>query len=162
MIYAPDTKVDVAKTRAELERLVLAEGGKNFTTSHDSDRGTAMVAFRLAGHMLLFELQLPKVEDFRFKPTRRSYGPKPERTDAERAKAWEQACRAKWRALLFTVKAKLVSVAAGVETFEDAFLGSIMVNNDGRAQRFSTLAVKAIAESYRGNGLPQLIAGAPQ
>lgn len=162
MIYAPDTKVDVAKTRAELERLVISEGGKNFTTSHDSDKGTAMVAFRLAGHMLLFELTLPKVEEYRYKPTKRAYGPKPERTDAERVRAWEQACRAKWRALLLSVKAKLVSVAAGVETFEDAFLGSIMVNNEGRAQRFSKIAVKAIAESYKGNGLPQLIAGAPQ
>lgn len=43
MKYAADTTVDVARTRAELERLVLSEGASRFTTSSDEDRGVAGV-----------------------------------------------------------------------------------------------------------------------
>lgn len=161
MIYAADTKVDVAKTRAEIERMILAEGGKQFTTSNDEDRGVSMIAFRLQSHGLLFELTLPKREAFAKKKDR--WGSPVAVPDAQAYKAWEQACRAKWRALYLTIKAKLVSVAAGVETFEDAFLSAIVVNDGNKATRFGALAVKAIHESYnRAGGLPQLLPGNPK
>lgn len=139
--------------------MVLSEGAKQFTTSTDEDAGISRVAFRLGTHALLFELQLPKRNDPEFTTFKLGSVTK-QRTDAAAYKAWEQACRSKWRALLLSVKAKLVSVAAGVESFEEAFLASLVVNNEGRSQRFGNLAVKAIHESYtQPGGLPQLMAG---
>lgn len=160
MKYAADTTVDVARTRAELERLVLSEGASRFTTSSDEDRGVAMVAFRLHNHSLLFELKLPKRDAQAFHTYKLGSVTK-RREPAAAFKLWEQACRAQWRALFLAVKAKLVSVAAGVETFEDAFLSAIVVNDSGKARRFGELAVKAIQESYVRGGPPQLMAGGP-
>jgi len=142
--------------------MVLSEGAKQFTTSNDEDAGVARIAFRLKNHALLFELQLPKRDALEFTSYRLGSRVKTRTPDAA-FKSWEQACRAKWRALLLTVKAKLVSVASGVESFEEAFLAALVVNNEGRSQRFGNLAVKAIHDSYtRPGGLPQLISGVPQ
>jgi hypothetical protein len=45
--------------------------------------------------------------------------------------AWEKAYQQKWRSLVLAVKAKLVSVADGIETFEEAFMAHVVMP-DGR------------------------------
>lgn len=47
--------------------------------------------------------------------------------EAARQKWLEQEERTKWRALLLTIKAKLVSVENGVESFEEAFLAHLVL-----------------------------------
>jgi hypothetical protein len=41
--------------------------------------------------------------------------------------AYQQAVRARWRALALVIKAMLVAVHAGIVTFEDAFLGYVVL-----------------------------------
>lgn len=43
----------------------------------------------------------------------------------------EQQTRAKWRALLLCIKAKLESVESGIESFENAFMAHVVMP-DGR------------------------------
>lgn len=47
-------------------------------------------------------------------------------------RAWEQACRVQWRALVLVVKAKLEAVAAGISTIQEEFLSWVVVPGDGR------------------------------
>jgi hypothetical protein len=45
----------------------------------------------------------------------------------ERARWIEDERKRRWRALLLTIKAKLVSVENGIEKFEEAFLAHIVI-----------------------------------
>lgn len=184
MRYATDTSVSVAKTRGEIEDLVTRSGASRFFSG--AEEGRAFVGFVMrcnpkpcpdctgdrplkyrsicdlcsrTGKVydqrnVMFELPLPKASAFA------SDGRGRRRTPEKQHDAWEQGCRSSWRALLLAIKAKLVSVESGVESFEEAFLAQLVVKDDeGRAVRFGTRAVKAIAESYVRNGPPQLLLG---
>jgi hypothetical protein len=77
-----------------------------------------------------------------------------ERSASEIAAAWEKACREKWRALVLAVKAKLVSVEQGVETFEEAFMAHVVMP-DGRT--IGEHVAGPVALAYReGRSVPLL------
>lgn len=152
MTYAENTKVPVEKTKAEIERMVTMAGAASFASF--SEPGQARIAFELNGRRILFVLPLPDPQDVTF--WRLSRG---RRTKTGAFAQWEQACRARWRALLLTIKAKLESAEAGIETFDEAFLAHIMTP-DGR--RFSEHAVPAISSAYERNGPPRLTLAAPE
>jgi hypothetical protein len=184
MKYATDTSVSVAKTRGEIEDLVTRSGASRFFSG--AEEGRAFVGFVMRcnpkpcpdctgdrplkyrsvcdlcsrtgkvydSRNVMFELPLPKLDAFRFNGNRQV------RSHEKQHEAWEQACRSSWRALLLAIKAKLVSVESGVESFEEAFLAQLVVKDeDGRSVRFGTRAVKAIADAYVRNGPPQLLLG---
>lgn len=187
MRYATDTSVSVSKTRGEIEEMVTRSGASKFFSG--AEDGRAFVGFVMRCNVrncpdcssiggkpalrrqyecelcqrtgkvhdlrnVMFELPLPKSDGFKFNGLRRV------RTPEKQHEAWEQACRSSWRALLLAIKAKLVSVESGVESFEEAFLAQLVVKDDeGRAVRFGVRAVKAIAEAYVRNGPPQLLLG---
>lgn len=161
--FAQNTSVSTAKTRAEIEDLILKAGGSRFGTATDTEAGKATVFFVLAGRQIMFELELPKVDQFATKKVGRWRRTVPQSPEAK-SKAWEQACRTAWRSLLLAVKSKLVAVENGIETFDEAFMAQIVVADDnGRAIRFGHLATKAIADSYVGGRMPPLLgAGGPQ
>jgi hypothetical protein len=154
MNYAADTSVSVAKSRGEIEDMVQRAGGTRFASMYEDTR--AVVLFELADRRVMFELPLPPREQF---ATRILRGKRVPQDPAYQQKDWEQACRSKWRALALTIKAKLVSVTSGVESFEEAFLAHIVVpGNDGRGtKRFADFAVKAIQQAYTGGKLPPLL-----
>ncbi|MFZ5440495.1 MAG: hypothetical protein ACOZQL_10830 [Myxococcota bacterium] len=184
MKYATDTSVSVAKSRGEIESLLSRAGAGRFFSG--AEEGRAFVGFSMRCNQkpcpscspphpstyrsacgicertgkvhetrnVMFELPLPKASAFARDGRGRA------RSATSQHAAWEQACRSAWRALFLAIKAKLVSVESGVETFEEAFLAQLVVKDeDGRAVRFGTRAVKAIAESYERNGPPQLLLG---
>lgn len=72
-------------------------------------------------------------------------------------KAWEQACRQRWRALALAIKAKLEAVEAGITTFEDEFMAHIVLP-DGST--FGSWARPQIAKVYELNAMPALLPGA--
>lgn len=162
MTYAADTSVSVAKSRGEIEDMVQRAGGQRFASMYEPSR--AVVMFELGERRIMFELPLPDREAFA--NTTKWVGnnqfskgeSKPVRnTPEQQQKLWEQACRSKWRALGLTIKAKLISVEAGVETFEDAFLAQIVVPTADGARRFGEVATKAIQQAYTGGTLPPLL-----
>lgn len=158
MTYAADTSVSVAKTRIELEELVKRATGKRFASILEDHQ--AVVLFELGDRRIMFEMPLPPLRSFETSMGRRKWG-QPLKVPAEVArKRWEQACRSRWRALYLTIKAKLISVEAGVETFEEAFLAQVVVPTSDGAQRFATVAAKHISEAYRTGGALLLGSGA--
>lgn len=106
-----------------------------------SESGKAVIGFVLEDRLVRFDLRLPKLEEDRFWRTpggKRRVGEGAE--DAAR-RAWEQDSRELWRALALSIKAKLVSVEAGVESFEQAFLAHV-VTDDGRTTVHQWLQAK--------------------
>jgi hypothetical protein len=89
------------------------------------------VAFEMHGRRVLFRLALPTGTD-------------------------PQTERARWRALLLSIKAKLVSVESRIETFEDAFMAHVVMP-DGTT--VSEHVRPRIADAYKNQRMVPLLPG---
>lgn len=150
MTFANDTTVPVERSKAEIERLLGRHGAARFMSGWDGD--TAVIGFVLGNRTIRFTLPLPAKTDKQFHrtPTGRQ-----RRNPADAERAWEQACRSRWRALLLVIKAKLEAVQVGISTVEDEFLAWTVLPGDGRTvgERLRL----TIDESVR-SGKPALLA----
>lgn len=125
MAYAKDTSVAVAATEMAIKALLRKHGAGDIAIMESSDR--AIVAFQKDGLSITFRLPLPdrNARPFVFA----TFGARGEgrRSPEAAARAWEQACRSRWRALLLCIKAKLEGIEAGIESFEQAFMAHVMM-----------------------------------
>jgi hypothetical protein len=126
-LFADKTKVPVAQSRAEIERLLEKHKAKQYGTAVDYELLRARVQFRLHDRVVRFVIVLPD----------------PAKLRSDR---FAQAERQRWRALLLVLKAKLESVENNIETFEESFLSQIVMPND---QTVSEMAKPVIAEAYK-------------
>jgi hypothetical protein len=147
--YAENTSVPVEKSRAEIERVLHRYGCEAF--AYRTDRRTAQVAFSMNHRMLRFDLILPNPLDEAFTLT--PSGRERKNPDAV-TKAWEQACRQRWRALALVIKAKLEAVESEITTFEQEFLANIIMPG---GQLFHEIAVPKIAVAYETGKMPLLL-----
>lgn len=138
MTYARRTQVPVHRSRSEIERLLQKAGASRIVTGSDAV-GIAVVAFVLGDRLIKFELRF---DDF----------------PQDRLRLLPQMCRERWRALALAIKAKLVSVEAGIETVEEAFLAHVVTET---GQTVAQVVIPRLAGAY-GNGgiLPMLGPGA--
>lgn len=120
--YAQDTAVSVEKSKAEIEALLTKYGATAFMSG--TNQTEAVIAFEMQARKIMFRLALPNKSDRRFTHTAERSRP---RHPDDAFKAWEQACRSRWRALALAIKAKLEAVAVGITTFEDEFLAHIVM-----------------------------------
>jgi len=119
MSYAESTSVPVDRSKAEIERTLQRYGAKEFASGWKE--GRAMMQFSMMDRQIRFVLPLPLQSEFSKSEKGRN------RTPSQAQAAFEQAQRARWRALLLCIKAKLESAASGIEEFETAFLGQIVM-----------------------------------
>lgn len=153
MQYAKDTTVPVEKSRAEIESVLSRYGANQFGYAADADRGLASIQFSAEGRHIRFILQLPKRDEPQFlKTPARGYRRSPE----EAHKAWEQACRQRWRALCLCIKAKLEAVECGITEFESEFLAHIVLPGGGTV---GDLMKPQIERAYVTGDPPPGIAG---
>jgi hypothetical protein len=149
MAYEENTKVSVEKSKAELERTVGRYGADSFAYGWEGGRAT--VGFRLEGKYVRFNLTLPTRGERRFTHTPSTEN---KRSPAQAEKAWEQACRSKWRALNLVIKAKLEAAETGITTFEEEFLAHIMLPN---GETVGQHLIPQIEDSYKdGKSMPLL------
>lgn len=132
MTYAKDTKVPAEQTRLEIERTLKRYGARSFAYFTEPDR--AIIVFEAHERRMRFDLPLPAGD-----------------TDKE-----AKVKRAKWRALLLCIKAKLESVESKIETFEDAFLAHVVMP-DGRT--VGEHARPRIATAYESGEVQALLPG---
>jgi len=149
MKYAQHTTVSVDKSRAEIEKILSRYGAEQFVYGWNQDM--AVIAFLMKGRMIRFQLKLPSKNDDQF-----IYTPakKRKRRPEEALKAWEQACRQKWRALVLVIKAKLEAIDSGITTFEDEFLAHIVLPDGSTAGEFLK---PQIALAYEKRQMPKLL-----
>jgi hypothetical protein len=127
MGYAKGTEVAVEKTELEIKQTLKRYGATSFASFEAP--GSALIAFEMQGRRVAFRLPLPQAGDRQFQKLKSTnqYTDTPEKRAKASAAALDQACRERWRSLLLCIKAKLESVEAGIETFEDAFLAHIQM-----------------------------------
>lgn len=127
MSYAEHTAVPVGRSRIEIEELLQKHGATSVAVMLDP--GLARVAFKIDRWAVLFKMPLPAEDEATKRLLRRSSWRGP---SAEQKRSWiDQESRRRWRALLLTIKAKLVSVENAVETFEEAFLAHLVLPGTG-------------------------------
>lgn len=151
MSYAEGTTVSVEKSKAEIEATLARYGAAEFASGWNQDQ--AMIGFQCRGKFVRFILPLPKRDDKRFTHTAGRNLP---RTPAESYKAWEQACRQRWRALALCIKAKLEAVESGITTFEDEFLAHIVMPNGETIGHWMAPQLEQIQQSKQ---MPRLLPG---
>lgn len=140
-LYADKTRVPVAQSRADIEKLLERHKAKQYGTAVDYDMLIARVQFKLHDRIVRFVIALPD-------PKKLGNGIK-----------FEQAERQRWRALLLVIKAKLESSENGIETFEESFLSQIVMPND---QTVSQAVRPLIAAAYKDGTMPKQLGPSPE
>lgn len=151
MRYAASTSVSAARSREEIENTVTRYGAGGFAYGWD-DEGSelvAMISFRMSGKHIRFKLTLPDRNSSEFTRTKRG-----ERKKDVALKAWEQACRQRWRALALAIKAKLEAIESGISTFEEEFLAFFLLP-DG--QTVGDFMVPQVEQAYLDAAMPRLL-----
>lgn len=120
--FAYKTHVPVERSRAEIEAVVHRYGATKFAIATDHISRQVMIEFAMRDRRVRFELHQP-----------------PERN--------AQQMRTAWRALLLAIKAKLESVEAKIETFDEAFLAHVVMP-DGR--RFGEITIPQLEHHTAG------------
>lgn len=131
--YAVDTKVPVGQTRNEIETALTRFGARSFAFA--TQPAGATVLFEFQDRRVRFDLPLPT-----------------DATDAKTAKLH----RERWRALFLSIKAKLVSVDTGIETFEEAFLAHVVLADGSKVGQS---VAPAIAQQYKTGTMFPLLGG---
>jgi hypothetical protein len=124
--YAEKTEVPASRTRQQIEALVLAHGGSDYTLS--LGERAARIGFRLGGRAICLALPLPDPADRQFSHWKSQSGWESPRTASAARDHWERACRARWRALLLVIQAKLEAIRIGITTVDEAFFADVMVD----------------------------------
>jgi len=127
--YASNTRVPPEKSRADIERCVRKYGASGFVSGWQGD--AVRIEFLARDRHIRMSMTEPP---------------------------GEQPRRSKWRSLLLLVKAKLEAVDAKITTFEEAFLGDIVMP-DGRTVYEATKGPIKLAYETKE---PANLLGAPQ
>lgn len=127
-VYAAETDVPVARTKTQIEEELMKHGANSFVAG--TVDGKVTILFELKERRIRFDLPIDSGA-----------------SDAKK--------RSRWRALYLSIKARLVSVATGIETFEEAFLAHVVLA-DG--QKVYEHVQPAIAEQYSTGRMTPLLA----
>lgn len=125
MAYAAETQVSVERTQAEIQQLIISKKATRYATGYDA--GRAIIMFEVQSRAIRIELKLPDPQDKKFKRSpsgRQAYNLHQQR------RAWEQACRSKWRSLLLILKAKFEALDSGISILDEEFLAWIVTSNN--------------------------------
>lgn len=126
MAYATNTIVSPEKSQAEIQATLRRYGADAFGVMER--RGMASVVFEFNRLQIRIDVTLPARDSDEFCLTETGR----ERNENQQEKAFEQAVRSRWRALLLAIKAKLEAVEVGISTIEVEFM-PFVVMGDGRA-----------------------------
>lgn len=118
MTYAKDTDVPFERSISDIVGIVERAGADEIGQLTARDRFT--LQFVLDDRLVRFRVTFPTADEI----TKLS-GPR-----QDPVKVAAQWRRQRGRALLLVIKAKLESVASGVETFEQAFLSNVVMADD--------------------------------
>ena len=132
--YAYGTDVAVTSSKAEIEKTLTRFGADQFMIGWQTDK--ALLAFRAHGRHIRMVLPLPQQKDFSTVPK------------------YEAEARRVWRSMALCIKAKVESVATGIETFEDSFMAHVVLPNGETMAEYSR---PLIAAAYETGSMPKLL-----
>ena len=150
-MYAADTHVPVEQSKAEIERLLVKYRADKFASGWGN--GTARIGFQLNERFIQFTLPIPGEADVKLK--RRRFGVA---RSAQMESLIAKATRARWRALLLCLKAKLEAVESGITTFETEFLPYTVLPG---GQTVAEAVAPQIEQAYKSGGCGELTLALP-
>lgn len=151
--YATRTDVAVEDSRADIEELLRDYGATEYVSGWGD--GRAFLAFCLCGRSVRMPIPMPTLASC-------SKTPAGKRRGAEQARrAYDQALRARWRAVLLVVKAKLEACAVGISTIEREFLWDLAVQREGRTTTVGELLARDLNRVLTDGATPRLLPEAP-
>lgn len=123
--FAKNTHVSIERSQEQIKSVLRKYEADGIGTWEE--RGKAAMQFIIGGLKVHIEVSLPLSTDTEFHQTDTGR----ERGGVAAHKAYEQAVRQRWRALLLAIQAKLEAVETGISTLEKEFL-SYIVLGDGQ------------------------------
>ena len=152
--FATGTKVSSEKSENEIRNTLKRFGATKYAYYEDDARIGFSFEYENRRVRIVVELPDPEAADFVFvKANQYATG---KRSEAQRLKLWQDECNRRWRALVLTMKAKLVTVSEGIRTFEQEFLYDIVLPNN---QTVGEYIAPQIEQSYLTGKLPPLLPG---
>jgi hypothetical protein len=151
--YAAETTVSVDKSESEIRALLRRYGADGFAMAEAN--GQVQIMFQMRERRIVFRVPMPRRDEKRFT---HSEAKKLMRSPEQAYAAWEQGCRQKWRALALCIKAKMESIDAGIETFDQAFLAHVMLPE---GETVGERMERELPAALEGRPLPPLL-GPPQ
>lgn len=150
--YAAQTKVNVSKSKAEIESILRRYGATEFAYASGQDR--AMIGFLIESHRIQIAIDLPSPQEFALTDTGR------ERTINIMRTEWEKACRQRWRALALVIKAKLEAVECGITSMEDEFLAyTVLPCGKYAGKTIGEIVGPQMVEVLASGDMPSLLPG---
>jgi hypothetical protein len=157
MSYAASTAVPIERTRAAIEELVREKGATQFMSAFDHAQGKAIIGWTMESRMVRLQVPLPRPDEKRFMHRRTRHGYAWRELPKERQRAlWEQACRARWRAILLIMVAKFEAVEAGISDFEREFLADTVMADGSTVGAWLR---PQLASMYANGRMPALLPG---
>lgn len=135
--FAEGTEVPIERSKAEIERTLTRFGADQFGYGWKGD--SAVIVFRAHSRHIRFVLPLPTEAELK---------------GMRSSDAKDRETRRRWRALNLCIKAKLESVATGIETFEESFMAHVVLP-DGRTM--AEAALPQIGQAYADGKMPPLL-----
>jgi hypothetical protein len=124
--YASNTVVSVETTQQGIIQLLKRYKAKDYAFGMFGSVAKVTFTFHCGDDVrIMFALFIPPCTDARFQKDAKGKPVHPDR----RPRLADQEERRLWRSLLLVIKAKLESVAAGIETVEEAFLAQTVLPN---------------------------------
>ena len=124
MAFAEGTTVSAAKSKMEIEELVMKRAGRDAEFSSGQGAGVAAIQFRTQNRRVRFTIPRPTEAAAAKKAKRKNSWQAPIK---ERIAEWiDGETRRRWRCLLLAIKSKFEVVDTGIETFDEAFLANIV------------------------------------
>lgn len=163
--YAKGTKVDVEKSRLDLEALLAKHGARNRAVVHNDEQALTSIIFEISGRRYRLDVPTPNLESFRPPKVAAPISQGWERWSASRREQWiqqqyEQCCRERWRFLVLAMKAKLELVRIGLSTIEREFLADLLLPDGQTAsEALGQYMEKLLANGYSG---PLALPAAPE
>lgn len=146
--FAEGTGVPVEKSESEIKKILRDYGASSIGSLWESHR--AVLQFEAHGYRVRFQISLPSKHDFRETDSGRKRN-----VEKNVDKAHDSEVRRLFRCLKLAIQAKLESVESKIESFEDAFLASIVDPNSN--ETISERFVPALIKAYNGAALPPLL-----
>lgn len=158
MSYATGTTVPVERTRLQLEALLKERGASQLFMATDHEAGSSILGWTMGGRMVRLAVPLPDPKEprFKFKRWRNSFTGR-EWPRERQQQLWDQACRARWRAVLLIVLAKFEAIEAGISTLEREFLSDMVMAN---GETVGAWVQPQLEEMYASGRMPRLLPAA--
>lgn len=150
--YAKETTVSVDKSKIEIEAILKRYGATQFMYGWSEEDDQQMIAFKMSNRKIRLLIPMPDPGSFTTTKTGRYRSSK-----EARQKAYDQALRQCWRAIVLLVKAKLEAVELGISTFESEFLANTMLPSGATIGEWMAPQIEA---AYESGVMPLLLPGA--